>query len=111
MIAHLKELEILGVVIDGETQVDIVLITFLESFKFFRLSYSKSRGFCSLTEFLKGLQAAKGIISHQEHLQVVEKVSLASEKEEEKAPKPEGKCVAKGKWEQAERQVPPCKQT
>ena len=72
MIAHLKELEVLGAVIDGETQVDIVLITLLESFKIFCLSYYKSRGFCSLAEFLKGLQAAQGIIGHQEHLQVVE---------------------------------------
>ena len=72
MIAHLKELEILGVVINGETQVDIVLITLLESFNIFCLSYSKSRGFCSLVEFLKGLQAAQEIIGHQEHLQAVE---------------------------------------
>ena len=53
MIAHLKELEILGAVIDGKTQVDIMLIMLLESFKFFRLSYSESRGYCSLTKFLK----------------------------------------------------------
>ena len=72
MIVHLKELEILGVVIDGKTQVDIVLITLLESFKIFCLNYSNSRGFCSLVEFLKGLQATQGIIGHQEHLQVVE---------------------------------------
>ena len=72
MITYLKELEILGAVVDGETQVDIVLITLLEPYKVFRLSYSKSRGFCSMVEFLKGLQAAQGIIGHQEHLQVVE---------------------------------------
>ena len=58
MIAHLKELEILRAVIDGEIQVDMVLIMLLESFKDFCRSYSKSKGFCYLAEFLKGLQAA-----------------------------------------------------
>ena len=48
MIAYLKELEILGAVIDGEIQVDIVFIILLESFKVFCLSYSESRGFCIL---------------------------------------------------------------
>ena len=39
MIAHLNELEILGAEIDGETQVDIVLMSLPESFKTFRLNY------------------------------------------------------------------------
>ena len=46
MIAHLKELKIQRAVIDGETWIDIVLITLLEFLKVFRLSYSESRGFC-----------------------------------------------------------------
>ena len=40
MIAHLNELEILGAEIDGESQVDIVLMSLPESFKNFRLNYS-----------------------------------------------------------------------
>ena len=43
MIAHLNELEILGVEIDGETQVDIVLISLPDSFKNFCLNYSMSK--------------------------------------------------------------------
>ena len=84
-----------------------MLITLLEFFKVFCLSYSKSRGFCSLAEFLKGLQAAQGIIGHQEHLQVVENDFSSSTKEnnKKKCSYTRGKCVAKGKWEQAERQV------
>ena len=39
MIAHLNELEILGAEIDGETQVDIVLMSLPESFKTFPLNY------------------------------------------------------------------------
>ena len=39
MIAHLNELEILGAEIDGETQVDIVLILLPESFNNFCHTY------------------------------------------------------------------------
>ena len=80
MIAHLKKLEILGAVIDGKIQVDIVLITLPGSIKFFSFNYSKSRGFCFLVESLKGLQATQGIICYQEHLQMVEKDSSSSTK-------------------------------
>ena len=47
MIAHLNELEILGAEIDGEidgeTQVNIVLMSLPESFKTFRLNYIMSK--------------------------------------------------------------------
>ena len=43
MIAHLNELEILGAEIDGEIQVDIVLMSLPESFKNFRINYSMSK--------------------------------------------------------------------
>ena len=43
MIAHLNELEILGAEIDGEIQVDIVLMSLPESYKNFRLNYSMSK--------------------------------------------------------------------
>ena len=55
MIAHLNELEILGAEIDGESQVDIVLMSLPESFKNFRLNYSISKGSYSLKELLKEL--------------------------------------------------------
>ena len=38
MIAHLNELEILGAEIDGESQVDIMLMSLLESYKNFCLN-------------------------------------------------------------------------
>ena len=84
MIAHLKELKILRAVIDGETWIDIVLITLLELFKVFYLSYSESRGFCILGRIPERLQATQGIISHQEHLQVVEKGSSVSAKKKKR---------------------------
>ena len=55
MIAHLNELEILGAEIDGESQVDIMLMSIPESFKNFRLNYSMSKGSYSLVELLKEL--------------------------------------------------------
>ena len=48
MISHLNELEILGAEIDGECQVDIVLMSLPESFKNFRLNYSMSKESYSL---------------------------------------------------------------
>ena len=55
MIVHLNELEILGAEIDGETQVDIVLMSLPESFKNFLLNYTMSKRTYSLTELLKEL--------------------------------------------------------
>ena len=39
MISHLNELEVLGAEVDGETQIDIVLMSLPESFSNFRLTY------------------------------------------------------------------------
>ena len=55
MISHLNELEILGAEIDGESQVDIVLMSLPESYKNFRLNYSMSEESYSLAELLKEL--------------------------------------------------------
>ena len=75
MISHLNELEILGADIDGESQVDIVLMSLPESYKNFRLNYSMSKESYSLAELLKELQAAGGILGHAKSAQVVEKGS------------------------------------
>ena len=90
MISHLNELEILGAEIDGESQVDIVLMSLPESFKSFRLNYSMNKGSYSLAELLKELQAAEGIIGHAKSVQVAEKGSSSSAKrgkKKRKAPK------------------------
>ena len=55
MIAHLNELEILGAEIDGETQVDILLMSLSEYFNNFRLTYNMSKSHYSLAELLKEL--------------------------------------------------------
>ena len=83
----------------------MMLISLLEFFKFFHLNYSKSRGFCILGRISKSTTGNTGghwpsgtLISGGESF-------FSFCKEEEKTPKPEDKCVAKGMWEQAERQV------
>ena len=91
MIAHLNELEILGAEIDGETHVNIVLMSLLESFKIFCLNYSMSKGSYSLVEVLRELQAAEGIIGQKWNVQVMEKYSSSSAnkgKKNKNAPKP-----------------------
>ena len=90
MISHLNELEILGAEIDGESQVDIVLMSLPESYKNFRLNYSMSKGSYSLAELLKKLQTAEGILGHAKSAQVAEKGSSSSakkNKKKKKAPK------------------------
>ena len=64
MIAHLNELEILGAEINGESQVNIVLMSLPESYKNFRLNYSISKESYSLAELLKELQVVEGILGH-----------------------------------------------
>ena len=78
MIAHLNELEILGAKIDGETQVDIVLMSLPESFKNFRLSYIMSKRSYSLVELLKKFQAAEGIVGQKKSVHMMEKGSFSS---------------------------------
>ena len=58
MISHLNELEVLGAEVDGETQIDIVLMSLPESFNNFRLSYNMSKSHYSLAELLKELPLA-----------------------------------------------------
>ena len=98
-IAHLNELEILGDEIDGESQVDIVLLSLPESFKNFRLNYSMSKGSYSLVELLNELQTAEGIHGHAKSVQVEEKDSYSTKnnKKKKKAPKPSAGSKQKSK--------------
>ena len=65
MITQLSELEILGAEVDGETQVDIVLMSLSESFKNFHLNYIMSKRSYSLAELLKELQTTEGIVGQK----------------------------------------------
>ena len=91
MIAHLNELKILRAENDGETQVDIVLMSLPESFKTFHLNYIMSKRFYTLAELLNELKVAEGINGQRKTVQVVEKGSTSAsakkEKKKKKAPK------------------------
>ena len=91
MIAHLNELEILGAEIDGETQVDIVLMSLPESFKTFRLNYIMGKRSYTLAELLNKLMVAERINGQRKTMQVVEKGSTSAsakkKKKKKKAPK------------------------
>ena len=62
MISNLNTLEVLGANIDGESQVDMILQSLLESFKEFRLNYNMNKKIYSLSELMNELVAAEGIL-------------------------------------------------
>ena len=62
MISHLNTPEVLGADIDGESQVDMILQSLLESFKEFRLNYNMNKIIYTLSKLMNELVAAKGIV-------------------------------------------------
>ena len=61
MISNLNTLEVLGVNIDGESQVDMILQSLPESFKEFRLNYNMNKKVYTLSELMNELVAVEGI--------------------------------------------------
>ena len=71
-----------------------MLMSLPESFNNFCLTYNMSKSHYSLTELLKELQAAEGIIGHKRSLHVMEKGSSSSAKKDKgkkKVPKQDAK--------------------
>ena len=62
MIFNLNKLEVLGVDIDGESQVDMILQSLTELFKEFRLNYNMNKNIYSLSELMNELVATEGIL-------------------------------------------------
>ena len=62
MFDHLQTLEFLGGDIDTESQIDIILKSFLDSFNQFKLNCSMNKIDFTIFELLNALHAAKGII-------------------------------------------------
>lgn len=81
MMACLNELEILGAEIDGESQIDIILMTLPDRFEPFRLNYNMNRRLYSLAELLTELQSAESLFK-QNNVQTytAEKVSTSKPK-------------------------------
>ena len=62
MISNLNTLEVLGADIDGESQVDMILQSLPKSFQEFKLNYNMNKKIYSLSELMKELVAAEGIL-------------------------------------------------
>ena len=63
VIALLNDMEIMGTLIDEETQVDMVLETLSDSFDTFKLNYSMNKLGYNFTELMKELEAAEALFS------------------------------------------------
>ena len=62
MISNLNTLKVLGADIDGESQVDMILQSLLESFKEFRLNYNTNKKIYYFSKLMNELVAAEGIL-------------------------------------------------
>ncbi|XP_070036266.1 uncharacterized protein [Nicotiana tomentosiformis] len=82
MMGLLNELEVLGDMIDKESQVEMVLQTLPDSFQQFRLNYNMNKMDLLLEKLLNELQAAGSIIKQQAPVVVlnVEKPSVSKSK-------------------------------
>ncbi|XP_057493154.1 uncharacterized protein LOC130778643 [Actinidia eriantha] len=88
MIGFLNELEILGAEIDADSQINIILQSFPDSFNQFKLNYLMNKNHYTLSELMNELQAAEGIIKSKKHILIV------SARDSSKL-KPKGKKVMK----------------
>ena len=84
MMSHLNEMEILGADIDGETQIDIILMSLPKSFEQFRLNYTMNKRMYSLAELLTELQAAERLFKQNVQVNVAEKASSSKPKGKKK---------------------------
>ena len=57
MISYLNTMEVLGVDIDGESQVDMILPSLPKSFKVFRLNYNMNKKIYTLSKLINELVA------------------------------------------------------
>ena len=87
MMSHLNEIEILGAELDGETQIDIVLMSLPKSFEQFCSNYKMNKRQYSLAELLTELQAAEGLFRQSVQVNVAEKGSSSKPKGNKKKKK------------------------
>ncbi|XP_075078999.1 uncharacterized protein LOC142164658 [Nicotiana tabacum] len=97
MMSLMNELEVLGAVIDKESQVEMVLQTLPDRFQQFCLNYNMNKMDLSLAKLLNELQAAESIIKQQALVVAlnVEKASISKSKGSKKKKKAQ-KVLAPG---------------
>ena len=102
MISNLNTLEVLGVDIDGESYVDMILQSLPESFKEFRLNYNMNKKIYTLSELMNELVAAEGILGTSSVDSNMAEASTSQPKSKDKGKKKkdftkqEGKQIALG---------------
>ena len=102
MISNLNTLEVLGADIDGESQVDMILQSLLESFKEFKLNYNMNKKIYSFSELMNELVAAEGILGTSSVDSNMAEASTSQPKSKDKGKKKkdftkqEGKQIALG---------------
>ena len=87
MIGLLNELEILGVEIDGESQVDIILQSLPDSYKQFFLNYNMNKPQWTLEQLIKELVSVEGLIKKPSTVLVIESGSSSKSKGNKKKKK------------------------
>ena len=95
MMSHLNEMEIFGADIDGETQIDIILMSLPKSFEQFRLNYTMKKRLFSLAELLTEFQASEGLFQQRAQVNVDKKGSSSNTKGQNKKKKVQTKKVGK----------------
>ena len=88
MISNLNTLEVLGADIDGESQVDMILQSLLESFKEFTLNYNMNKKVYTLSELMNELEGAEDILG-------TSNVNANMVETSTSQPKSKGKCKKK----------------
>ena len=104
LISNLNTLEVLDANIDGESQVDMILQSLLESFKEFRINYNMKKKIYSLFELMNELVASEGILGTSSVDANMTEVSTSQpkskgngkKKKNKDFTKPDGKQIALG---------------
>ncbi|XP_077232420.1 uncharacterized protein LOC143869744 [Tasmannia lanceolata] len=91
MMGYLNELEVLGAMLDGESQVDMVLASLPLSFTDFVMNYHMNKLSMTLTELLNHLQSTEDLQKNNKKSSFLVKANVVS------TPKPKGKEKRKGK--------------
>ena len=86
MMDSLNELDVLGVAIDAESQIDIILESIPDSFNHFKINYYMNKMDLTLAELSSQLVATEGIIKKKPTALMTEK-SVARSKPKAKAGK------------------------
>lgn len=73
MMDFLNKLEVLGVEIDTETHIDVILESLPDSFKNFKLNYNMNKTNLTMVELFSQLVAVEGIIKDQPSLHMTKK--------------------------------------